>query len=286
MLKDFSNLIKFKVNVIVVFTSIIGYLIASKGQDINIFEIIGLGLGGFFTTGAAHAINQILERKYDIRMERTKDRPLPSGRMNVKEVFIYALLMIAAGYFSFNTFNNGLTLFLGMFSLVFYSFLYTPMKRVNSTAVAFGAVPGALPPAIGYIAYTNHIDKFTILLFIIQFLWQFPHFWSIAWIYFDDYKNGGYKLMPVDNFRSKNNAKFTFISALILLPFIFLILIMGAVNIFWFIPIFFITVFFMLRAYFFYRNPDDIMAKKLMLSSIIYLPVLLIIILVANWTFN
>lgn len=286
MLKDFGNLIKFKVNVIVVFTSIIGYLIASKGQDINIFEIIGLGLGGFFTTGAAHAINQILERKYDIRMERTKDRPLPSGRMNVKEVLIYALLMIAAGYFSFNTFNNGLTLFLGMFSLVFYSFLYTPMKRVNSTAVAFGAVPGALPPAIGYIAYTNHIDKFTILLFIIQFLWQFPHFWSIAWIYFDDYKNGGYKLMPVDNCRSKNNAKFTFISALILLPFIFLILIIGAVNIFWFIPIFFITVFFMLRAYFFYRNPDDIMAKKLMLSSIIYLPVLLIIILVANWTFN
>jgi heme o synthase len=286
VLKDFGNLIKFKVNVIVVFTSIIGYLIASKGHDIDIFEIIGLGLGGFFTTGAAHAINQILERKYDIRMERTKDRPLPAGRMNVKEVIIYAIMMIAVGYFSFNTFNNGITLFLGMFSLVFYSFIYTPMKRVNSTAVAFGAVPGALPPAIGYIAYTNHIDKFTILLFIIQFVWQFPHFWSIAWIYFDDYKNGGYKLMPVDNFRSKNNAKFTFISALILLPFIFLILIIGAVNIFWFIPIFFITVFFMLRAYFFYRNPDDIMAKKLMLSSIIYLPVLLIIILVANLTFN
>lgn len=286
MLKDFGNLIKFKVNVIVVFTSIIGYLIASKGHGINILEIAGLGLGGFFTTGASHAINQILERKYDSRMERTKDRPLPSGRMSVKEVIIYALLMIAAGYFSFSTFNNGLTLFLGMFSMVFYSFLYTPMKRVNSTAVAFGAVPGALPPAIGYIAYTNHIDKFAILLFTIQFLWQFPHFWSIAWLYLDDYKNGGYKLMPVDNFRSKNNAKFTFISALLLIPFIFLVLVMDIVNLSWFLPIFLLTVFFMLRAFFFYRNPDNDMAKKLMLSSIIYLPVLLIIILLANWTFN
>ncbi len=286
MLKDFANLIKFKVNVVVVFTSILGYLIASKGIGIEVNEILGLSLGGFFTTGASHAINQLLERKYDSRMERTKDRPLPSGRMSVKEVIIYAILMIAAGFVSFSTFNNGLTLFLGMFSMVFYSFLYTPMKRVNSIAVAFGAVPGALPPTIGYIAFTDQIDKFAILLFIIQFIWQFPHFWSIAWIYFDDYNNGGYRLMPVDKFRSKRNAMFTFFSAILIVPFIFLILMTGFVNIFWFLLILFITVFFILRAFLFFRNPDDKMAKKLMLSSIIYLPVLLIIILLANWTIN
>ena len=100
-----------------------------------------------------------------------------------------------------------------MISLLIYSFLYTPMKRIGSVAVAAGAIPGALPPAIGYVAYTGGFDKMAYLLFMIQFVWQFPHFWSVAWLYFDDYSKGGYHLMPSKSGKSSRNAFFTFLSS-------------------------------------------------------------------------
>lgn len=284
-LKDFGNLIKFKVNLVVVFTSILGYFIASKGENIQISELIGLSFGGFFTTGAAHAINQIIERKYDALMDRTKDRPLPTNRMSKSQVAIYALLMTLAGYISFSIFNNGLTLFLGMISLLIYSFLYTPMKRVSSVAVAVGAVPGALPPTIGYVAYTGGFDKMAYLLFLIQFVWQFPHFWSIAWLYFDDYYKGGYDLMPSKTGRSTRNAFFTFLSSVGLIPFIIMLFSFNLINAVWIVPIVAITLLFIYRAFRFYKRPERIMARNLMLSSIIYLPVLQILLILAMWNF-
>jgi protoheme IX farnesyltransferase len=285
VLKDFGNLIKFKVNVVVVLTSILGYFMASKGQNVQVSELLGLSFGGFFTTGAAHAINQIIERKYDALMDRTKDRPLPSKRMSIVQVAIYALLMTLTGYFSFSIFNNGLTLFLGMISMLIYSFLYTPLKRIGPVAVAVGAIPGALPPAIGYIAYTGVVDKMSILLFMIQFIWQFPHFWSIAWLYFDDYSKGGYELMPSKTGRSEKNAFFTFISSLVLIPFIIMLYTLNLINIYWIIPMIFITFFFVYKAFMFYKKPDRLMARNLMLSSIIYLPVLQIMMILAMWNF-
>lgn len=285
VLKDFGNLIKFKVNLVVVFTSILGYFIASRGENIQISELIGLSFGGFFTTGASHAINQIIERKYDALMDRTKDRPLPSNRMSTAEVAIYALLMTLCGYISFSIFNNGLTLFLGMISLLIYSFLYTPMKRIGSVAVAAGAIPGALPPAIGYVAYTGGFDKMAYLLFMIQFVWQFPHFWSVAWLYFDDYSKGGYHLMPSKSGKSSRNAFFTFLSSVVLIPFIIMLYSFNLINAVWIIPIVVITLLFIYRAFRFYKKPERIMARNLMLSSIIYLPVLQILLILAMWNF-
>lgn len=283
ILKDFGNLIKFKVNIVVVFTSILGYFIASKGQNVQVSELIGLSFGGFFTTGAAHAINQIIERNYDALMDRTKDRPLPSKRMSTVEVAIYAMLMTFVGYISFSIFNNGLTLFLGMISMLIYSFLYTPMKRISPLAVAVGAIPGALPPSIGYVAYTGELDKMAILLFMIQFVWQFPHFWSIAWLYFDDYSKGGYELMPSKTGRSEINAFLTFLSSLVLIPFIIMLYTLNLINVYWILPMIFITFFFVYKAFRFYKRPDRFMARNLMLSSIIYLPALLILLILSMW---
>ncbi|MEZ4906277.1 MAG: heme o synthase [Saprospiraceae bacterium] len=254
LLKDLGNLIKFKVNLVVVFTSILGYLVASGGRNIDLYQLLGITLGGFFTTGAAHAINQIIERKHDLKMERTNNRPLPSGSMSVMEVAIYAAIMVLLGYLSFSLFNNELTLILGMGSLLVYSFLYTPMKRVSPIAVAIGAIPGALPPTIGYVAFTGRIDGLAIVLFLIQFFWQFPHFWSIAWLYFDDYNRAGYQLFPTDSGKSVKNAFYTFISSLTLIPFVFLLFTLSKMNIYAIGLVSVLTLGFILYAYVFYKK--------------------------------
>lgn len=283
IIKDFGRLIKFRVNIIVVLSSILGYLIASQGENIKLSHLLGLFLGGFLTTGAAHAINQILERKHDAKMSRTKDRPLPTNRMSVIEVVFYAILMTVLGTLSFIFLTNKTAVLLSVFSLLVYSFIYTPLKRVNSIAVVIGAIPGALPPTIGYVAYTGVIDEFAIFLFVIQFVWQFPHFWSIAWIWDEEYSKAGYKLLPIGRGKTQLNAFLTFISSLILIPIILYLYINFNINIFYFIAIAVLTFMFNYRSYLFYKNPNTLEAKKMMLHSVIYLPVVLIIFVLAFW---
>ncbi len=283
ILKDFSNLIKFRVNIIVVISSIFGYLIGAEGTNIYFPQIIGLSLGGFFTTGAAHAINQIYERKFDGLMQRTMNRPLPTGRMTKREVIVYAVLMTSLGAFFFAYFNNRLTLVIGMASLFLYSFLYTPLKRKSPVAVLVGAIPGALPPSIGYIAASGQIDNLALILFTFQFVWQFPHFWSIAWIYNDEYTKAGYDLLPTKNGRTNRNAFLTFISSLTLIPSVLLFYIFGFINIFILITIFIFTFWFIFKAYSFYTNQNMSLAKKMMYSSIIYLPIVQLIFVFAFW---
>ena len=283
IIKDFGELIKFRVNIIVVISSIFGYLIGTEGENISLFQLLGLSLGGFFTTGAAHAINQIFESRYDAIMSRTKNRPLPTGRMAKKEVVLYAFAMTLLGAFFFAYFNNNLTLVIGMSSLFIYSFIYTPLKRKNPLAVAVGAIPGALPPTIGYIAATGKIDGIAALLFLFQFVWQFPHFWSIAWIWDDEYKKAGYDLLPTKNGRTLRNAYLTFISTMTLMPSISLFYILGFINIFTLIILTLITLWFIVRAFNFYKNPEMHLAKKLMYGSIIYLPIVQLIFVFSFW---
>jgi len=283
IIKDFGRLIKFRVNVVVVFSSIIGYLIAANGNNIQLSEIIGLMFGGFFTTGAAHAINQLYEKDFDAVMDRTKDRPLPAKRMSVNQVRLYALIMTIMGALSFALLNNTLTLIIGLSSLLIYSYIYTPLKRKSPIAVVIGAIPGALPPTIGYIAFTGYIDNIAIFLFLFQFLWQFPHFWSIAWIWNDEYSKAGYDLLPAKKGRTIKNAYLTFISSLTLIPVLMLFYSNIHINIFYFLLIIMLTFWFNIKAYSFYKNPDVNYAKKLMLSSVIYLPLVQIIFVMAFW---
>lgn len=195
--KDYKLLVKLRLNLTVVFSSVVAYLIAVQGA-VNPVALIILALGGFLVTGAANALNQVLEKDYDRMMKRTADRPLASGRMKTSEAVMSAGFMSLIGISLLALFNPW-TAFLGTFALVSYAFVYTPMKRVSPDAVTIGAVPGALPTLIGCTAAQGELTWFGVVLFGMQFLWQFPHFWSIGYLGYEDYQRAGYQLVPQKN---------------------------------------------------------------------------------------
>ena len=275
---------KVRITTIVVLSSIFGYFIGIGDESVSILEIIGLSIGGFLTTGAANAINQLLEYKRDAKMPRTKDRLLPTGQMSRNEVMFYAAIMAVLGAFFFAYFTNTIVLILGVSSLLVYSFVYTPMKRFNSVAVFIGAIPGALPPMIGVVAATGTITDLALLLFLLQFVWQLPHFWSIAWIYNDEYQKAGYSLLPLKNGRTKQNALITFLSSILLIPTLLIFYAYDYVGVKVITLIILLTCWFIYKAYLFNKKPDMISAKKLMKGSIIYLPILqlILVLLIVN----
>ena len=180
-MQDYGILMKFKLSLTVVFSAVMAYLIALE-VTINWGYVVALFLGGFFTTGAANALNQVLEKDYDKLMKRTENRPLATGRMTSSEAILVAGLSSLIGVTLLAIFNP-MTAFLGMVSLILYSFVYTPMKRVSNISVFIGAIPGALPIVIGCTAAENgHLTSLALSLFGLQFIWQFMHFFAIAWL--------------------------------------------------------------------------------------------------------
>jgi protoheme IX farnesyltransferase len=199
----------------------LSYAIVCEG-NVSLPSLLLLTFGGFFVTGAANALNQVLERDYDRLMPRTANRPVVTGRMGVSTAVLLAGLMALLGISMLSVFN-ALAGFLGTLSFISYAFVYTPMKRTTPLSVAVGAIPGALPLIIGCVAYEQTISPMAWLLFGLQFLWQFPHFWAVAWMADDDYKNAGFYLLP-----SKNGVKD---STTGLLSFLFCLLMVGNVGI-------------------------------------------------------
>lgn len=193
-LQDLSLLVKFRLSATVVFSSVIAYLIAAPGT-ISLTSLAILAAGGFLTTGAANTLNQVLEKDYDRLMKRTENRPLAAGRMKTADAVLAAGFMSLIGISLLALFNPW-TAFFGMFALVSYAFVYTPMKRVSPAAVLIGAVPGALPTLIGCVAAQGELTWLGLTLFAIQFCWQFPHFWSIAFLGYEDYSKAGYEFIP------------------------------------------------------------------------------------------
>lgn len=193
-LKNYLALAKYKLTLIVVITSVLGYLYA--GGNMISWPFIVLFIAGFLVSGSANSINQILEQKYDAVMKRTMDRPLPAKRISDSEAWLFAGISGLTGTLLLWAFFGQTTALLGLISIITYAFVYTPLKRIHPIAVFVGAFPGALPPLIGYIAASGIINIDAVLLFLVQFLWQFPHFWAIAWLAFDDYKKAGYRLLP------------------------------------------------------------------------------------------
>ncbi|MEZ4987917.1 MAG: heme o synthase [Saprospiraceae bacterium] len=192
--QDWFMLVKFRLSATVVFSSVIAYLIAAKGS-ISGVSLATLVAGGFLVTGAANALNQVLEKDFDSLMKRTANRPIAAGRMKVSEAVLTAGFMSLIGISLLALFNPW-TAFFGTFALVSYAFVYTPMKRVSPGAVTIGAIPGALPTLIGCVAAQGELTWLGLTLFGIQFCWQFPHFWSIAFLGYEDYDKAGYKLVP------------------------------------------------------------------------------------------
>ncbi|TDG38014.1 protoheme IX farnesyltransferase [Pedobacter changchengzhani] len=219
---DFSKLIKFRLTFLVVFSASITFLIGSQVKvdgvvpGINWLNWLILIAGGFLVTSAANCFNEVIEVDLDKLMTRTKDRPMPAGHMTTGQGLVSGLVMGILGTFLLGKLNVETGL-LSVFSIFLYAFAYTPLKRKSPIAVFVGAIPGALPPLIGYVAAHGKIDGIAFILFLIQFVWQFPHFWAIAWVLDDDYKKAGFRLLPTKN-RDRISAIVIFATTIILIP--------------------------------------------------------------------
>ena len=186
-------LTKYRLSLSVLFSSVASYLIAFESFSILIF--LKLVIGGFFVVGASNGFNQIIERKRDALMSRTLNRPLPSKSLSVNQAILICITMSLIGLFLLYQLNIRTALF-GLISMIIYLGLYTPLKPITPLSVFFGAIPGAIPFMLGWVAVTNKFSIETGILFMIQFFWQFPHFWAIGWVSHDDYKNAGFKMLP------------------------------------------------------------------------------------------
>jgi heme o synthase len=219
--KDYFQLIKFTLSFMVVFSTVVSFLIAPNEVFYvrgKIVSVLLLFVAGMLITGSANAINQVLEKKSDALMKRTAKRPVASGRMSVNEAGMFALIAGALGIFIMWKYFNLQSAMVGFFSLLMYGFVYTPLKKVNSISVLVGAIPGALPCLIGWVAATDSFSAGGWILFGIQFLWQFPHFWAIAWLAHTDYTAAGFKLLPGDKGPTKFTAMQTVIYSALMIP--------------------------------------------------------------------
>jgi heme o synthase len=279
--RDYFQLMKFTLTFMVVFSSVVGYLLVPgiTFNEVGWVKVLLLFTGGVLVSGAANTINQILERDTDKLMARTAPRPLPAGRITVGEAIAVAVISGGLGLFILAYNFNWLSAGLSFASLLLYGFVYTPWKKWNSLAVLVGAVPGALPPLIGWAAGANELNEGGWALFAIQFLWQFPHFWAIAWIAHTDYARAGFKLLPSDKGPSKMTALQAAMYALLLIPAglaPFILQLTGVVSA---IIVVAAGIFYLYKAIVLYRKCDVPSARQLMFSSYIYLTIVMLALL-------
>jgi heme o synthase len=215
-MRDIAALYKMRLTIIVVLSAFLGYLMGAETADWKI--ILTLVIGGILLTGGSNGFNQVLERQWDALMHRTMNRPIPTGRLTPLEAGIISVLSAAIGIIGLWVLINPASGILGLFSFFSYVFVYTPLKRVSSLSVFVGAIPGAIPPMLGYVAATNDYGLQAGILFAIQFMWQFPHFWAIAWVAHEDYQRGGYQLLPFNEGRTKRSAFQMFSFSMALIP--------------------------------------------------------------------
>lgn len=276
-----------------VFSASITFLIGSKIQidrgiapGINWTNWLILIVGGFLVTAAANCFNEIIEKDLDKLMDRTKDRPMPAGTMTTGQGLVLGLIMGIAGTWLLGKLNLETGL-ISVFSILLYAFAYTPLKQKSPISVFVGAIPGALPPLIGYIAaiggqseigYVPVDYLIAIILFSIQFVWQFPHFWAIAWVLDDDYKKAGFRLLPTKK-RDKVSAVMTFISTLILIPVSLLPTFFGFGGYYIAIVSILAGLLFSYYAYQLMVKMDLPSAKKVMFCSFFYIPLVQVVLL-------
>ena len=278
-LRAYFELTKFRLTLLVTFSSALGYLLGNSG-NIRWFELIMFSLGGFCITTSGVTINQVLERDLDKLMKRTRNRPLPTQRVTVTEALVFAMFTFSAGIFLLAQFANLLTTVLAILSLVLYSFVYTPLKRVGPIAVFIGAIPGALPPLLGWTAATGVISSDALIIFLIQFLWQFPHFWAIAWIADDDFRVAGFKLLPGKGIKDTFTALQIMVFTLLLVPVGLLTLQSGISGMTSCVIITVCGLLFLYPAIKLVGDKSRKSALQLMYSSFLYLPVVLIALLI------
>lgn len=283
VLNDFKQLTKFGLSLSVVFSSVAGYLLAV--DSVNYKTLLLLAFGGYCMVGASNAFNQIIEREPDALMKRTKNRPIPTGRISVNIAMTIAVILTIAGILILYSINAKTALF-GAISIFLYTSAYTPLKPITPLSVFVGAIPGAIPFMLGWVAATGEFGIEAGMLFMIQFFWQFPHFWAIGWLQFDEYKKAGFNLMPTGEKNKKA-------SKLIIIYTIFMLLV-SVFPVFrltgdlYLLPISAIVVFLLGVVMLFYgiklhKEQTDIIARKLMLSSVLYITLIQIIFVIDKY---
>ena len=283
LVSDFLQLTKFRLAISVVFSSVAGYLLAVDQIEVSI--LLGLFLGGFAMVGASNAFNQWIEKDKDALMDRTKNRPLPAGRMNNLTALVIASLLTLLGIFILNNINFKTALF-GALSIFIYTCVYTPLKSVTPLSVFVGAFPGAIPFMLGWVAATGSFGVEAGILFMVQFFWQFPHFWAIGWMMDDDYKKAGFKMLPTGNPDRATAFQIVFYTLWTIIisitPYTHfggaLTLSMGTV-----VCLVLIGMYFLYHALKLMQKKSKEAARKLMYASIAYISLLQIIYVLDKW---
>ncbi len=276
-LRNFKELTKMRLAISVVFSAIAGYLLATS--EVSFFHIILLSFGGYCMVGASNAFNQVIEKDLDALMKRTQNRPLPTGQVSVKAALVFALILMTLGLVSLYILSPKTAMF-GAISIFLYTSVYTPLKTITPLSVFVGAIPGAIPFMLGWVSVTNSFGIEPGTLFMIQFFWQFPHFWALAWLLDEDYQRGGFKMLPTGK-KDKRTAlqiiMYTFWMLLISVvpvlgitgrlvlsvPAAILVGLMGLLMLYY--------------AFKLYEKGEQKQAKQLMLASVVYISVLQII---------
>ncbi len=266
---DYHQLMKTRLTLSVVISAVLGFLLAPESSA-SISVLWAVITGGFLVVASANGINQVIEKNFDKLMIRTSNRPVATGRMSVSEAVIFCLISGITGVYILATFLNPLSGWLGFIALISYGFLYTPLKRITPFAVVVGAVPGAIPPMLGWVAVTNQIDLGAIFVFTLQFIWQFPHFWSIAWILDEDYRRAGYTLLPAKNGIGKKSAFYTLFYTSVLVPLAMVPYVLGISGIISGIFAVLAGLVLLRQAYLLYQSCNVSEAKKLMFMTIAY----------------
>ena len=274
---DFKQLTKVGLSLSVVFSSVAGYLLAAQTIDYKI--IILLGVGGYCVVGASNAFNQIIEKEPDAIMTRTKNRPIPAGRMSVNVAMMIAISILTIGLLMLYNINGKTALF-GAISVFLYTSAYTPLKPITPLSVFVGAIPGAIPFMLGWVAATGQFGIEAGMLFMIQFFWQFPHFWAIGWLQFDEYKKAGFNMMPTTQ-KNKKATKLIILYTIIML-LVSIVPLFRLTGELYLLPLSAIIIFSLGLIMLYYgiklhREQTDLMARKLMLSSVLYITLIQII---------
>lgn len=277
IISDFKQLTKVGLSLSVVFSSVAGYLLAI--DIVNYTTLFLLAIGGFFMVGASNAYNQIIEIDTDKLMQRTKDRPLPTGRMSVNTALVIAILFTIAGLSILYSINQKTALF-GAISIFLYTSAYTPLKSVTPLAVFVGAIPGAIPFMLGWVAATNQFGIEAGILFMIQFFWQFPHFWAIGWLQFEEYKKAGFNMLPM-NTKDKGAVK-QIIFYTIIMILVSIIPVLKVSGSFYIYPITAVIIALLGGTMLYYgiklhKSEQNTDARKLMLASVLYITVVQIV---------
>lgn len=276
--KAYMELLKFRLSFLVAFSCVFGFVLGS--ERVNWLVLVMLFLAAFLVAGASIVVNQVMERDLDKRMTRTMNRPLPTGRVSVPEALCFGAICFITGILLLMYFTNLLTVLLSVLSMLLYSFAYTPLKRVGPVAVFVGAIPGALPPLLGWTAATAAITYPALVIFGIQFIWQFPHFWAIAWVADEDYQKAGFKLLPSSGKKDLNTAVQIMIYTMFLIPLGLLPAAFGITGVFSaLVATVCGTVFFALT-FSLMKSGDRKSALKIMFGSFLYLPMVQIAYLV------